>query len=135
MVLDTTTGLESVILPIIHTLILASVLLKPNLKLTHTYIRTALLVTIMEWAILEFIIIPTALTMGMESVLQMLNLNLLLHMVPMATDCIMVLDILVSTIHTQPPTMASALLNLNLLLHMVPMATDCIMVLDILVST
>merc|ERR1712189_60254 len=143
-------------LPIIHTLILASVLLKPNLKLTHTYIRTAPLVTIMEWAILKFIIIPTALTLGMESVLlvlkqnlrlihisctmemgtimalvlatlaiiiliqpilesdlQMLNLNLLLHMVPMATDCIMVLDILVSTIPTQPPTMASALLKLT----------------------
>merc|ERR1712002_796367 len=64
-------------------------------------------------AILEFIIIPTALTLGLESDLLMLNLNLLLRMVPMATDCIMVLDILVSTIPTQPPTMASALLKLT----------------------
>merc|ERR1712121_114355 len=119
------------------TLIWASVLLKPNLKLTHTCIRTALtlgmesvllmlkqnlrlihisctmeLVTIMA-LVLATLAIIILIQPILESDLQMLNLNLLLRMVPMATDCIMVLDILVSTIHTQPPTMASALLKLT----------------------
>merc|ERR1711972_263164 len=131
---------ESVILPIIHTLILASVLLKPNLKLTHTCIRTAPLVTIMEWAILEFIIIPTAPTMGMESVLLMLKQNLrLIHIfctMELVTIMVLVLDTLAIIILIQPILESDLqMLNLNLLLHMVPMAADCIMVLDILVST
>merc|ERR1712098_92072 len=102
-------------IPTALTLGMESVLLMLKQNLIHISC-TMELVTIMV-LVLDTLAIIILIQPILENAPQMLNLklNLLLHLElePMATDCIMVLDILVSTIHIQQPTMASALLKLT----------------------